>query len=699
MTSRKIWNPKLFFEGMKQLKLIGFLSIIVMCLEAVIIPVSHVMSSSNLNITGAEVVSAIGAHPFLILTYTVIAPLMTLSVFSFQNKRTASDFYHSLPYTRVCLFLSYASAVFVWLIGVIILSTGLSIVTHLILASRLTLLVTSLVKLALGCLVASLLVSASVMLAMSVTGTIFTNIVVSGLIIFLPRFSILLITSAIASALPILDMTHLPFLLDNSLNIAAGSVMGVFTNRIGMTSGLLGVLTGAASQIYSAVLAVILLVLACLLFCKRKSETAERSAPNRVLQAVFRITLTMVVCLPVCTSIFNDSVYGGRSDAFVYVVYFLIAASVYFAYELITSKQISKAVKSLPGLLIVALLCLGLILGMKGIYKAELNFTPSEEEIKGVCLTESDARARYFVNLYEYAVIKNSSTELDDAETREIVSRTLSESCELIKGGNTDAFYSSSYGIPQTFRIRTSSGTKYRTLILSENDYEKLFDNLTARENFSKSLTELPTPIKNTLSWGEPNLGAEESNALFESLRKETAKADTSEWFDAVTKMNVPTVALLQYVIELDGTSPTLEVPVCPEFAPETCRRYLDIMAKNSNINPDELTDLLRKSEEEGQRTLSGSVFLGSITVYVCGKDGKLTSYYWYPDGLVTSDEIGEILSGALEIRAPAAGESFITASFNCFNAGNQREYKTIAGTLRDDAAEKIADLLRKLEE
>ncbi|MBR3990932.1 MAG: hypothetical protein IKI91_02245 [Clostridia bacterium] len=695
MAQGKIWNPKLFFEGLKQLRLIGFLSLIVMSVEAVLVPVSRAMNNAKYSV-GVEVMDGFHAHPFLLLTFTIIAPLMTLSLFSFLNKRNASDFYHSLPYTRACLFLSYASAVLLWIVAVAAISSALSILTFLIFQSRLALIVPSLMKLTLGCSVASMLVASSVMLAMTVTGTTFTNIIVSGLIIFLPRFAILMLTGVLGDVLPILDMSSLTFPLDSSLNLVAGTVIGVFVSRAGMT-GTMNILLTGSSQIYSAVLAAIYLTLACVLFCRRKSESAERSAPNRTLQALFRITLTMVICIPVCAAIFSESVGGGPgNNAFVYVVYYIVAAGVYFTYELITSKQISRAVKSLPGLLIVAAVNLCLIFGMRGIYKAELGFTPSADEIKSVSLAGVDVTSRYDINMYDYAILKNSSMEYDDPEMREIVSRALAESCRQLREGGVDGFVVKNLsGSTQGFRIRTSSGVRSRILPLPEDDYMTIQSKFTGSKSFSEALTDLPDPLKNTLDWGEMKLTKDESDLLFGMLKKEIAQADPEEWMNAVGG-SVPTLSWVRYVTSVGKESPTLTVPLCPEFAPETCRKYLAITAEKSNIKPDELTDLLRKSEEEGQQTLSGSVFLESFTVYVCGKDGKLTSYYWYPDGLVTSDEIGEILSGALEIRAPAAGESFITASFNCFNAGNQREYKTIAGTLRDDAAEKIADLLRE---
>ena len=53
----------------------------------------------------------------------LLAPVMVLIAFSVFNKRASSDFYHSLPYTRPCVFASMIAAVYTWVIGITVLCT------------------------------------------------------------------------------------------------------------------------------------------------------------------------------------------------------------------------------------------------------------------------------------------------------------------------------------------------------------------------------------------------------------------------------------------------------------------------------------------------------------------------------------------------------------------------------------------------
>ena len=151
--------------------------------------------------------------------------------------------------------------------------------------------------------------------------------------------------------------TDLPFLLQSTCNLVVNLIFMAFTNS--------GLLIGSQfywSVLYTAGLALLYLILGTFLFQKRKSETAGQSAPNRRLQAVYRIILVMAYCLPVCVWIV-DSEVTSISGFEVFVLY-LIAVLIYFFYELLTTKKIKQTLRTAPGLLLVAA-CNGvLIFGM-----------------------------------------------------------------------------------------------------------------------------------------------------------------------------------------------------------------------------------------------------------------------------------------------------------------------------------------------
>ena len=90
------------------------------------------------------------------------------------------------------------------------------------------------------------------------------------------------------------------------------------------------------------------------MFHRRRSEAAGQSAPSRLLQHIYRIVVTMVICIFIVCAMFSEMTAGIlRDEWFVFLVFYLVAALVYFAYELITTKKWKNLLTALPGLGIV----------------------------------------------------------------------------------------------------------------------------------------------------------------------------------------------------------------------------------------------------------------------------------------------------------------------------------------------------------
>ena len=129
MKRTRFWdfNARIFGEGVRQLKTVGILFTVVMCLEALLIPIGMAISMQNdVNMTRA-LVTLPGVHPLIILPMYTLAPVGVLILFSFLNKRRTSDFYHAIPVTRAALFFSLLAAVLLWVIVAILASTAVSV--------------------------------------------------------------------------------------------------------------------------------------------------------------------------------------------------------------------------------------------------------------------------------------------------------------------------------------------------------------------------------------------------------------------------------------------------------------------------------------------------------------------------------------------------------------------------------------------
>jgi len=224
----KIFSFRLYKDALKQLRLPGIIIFLILMLIAILIPVGGAISYGQLPDyeVSQEIVSLLTVNPFLVLCFFILAPILVLSLFRFLNKRNGSDFYYSLPQTGICLFLSYFAAVMTWIIGIIVVVSGTTLMVLSFFPSYFIINWGASFSFMLNVFVAAFYVAAAVVLAMCVTGTGFTNIAVAGLLLFAPRLFMALLLSWVNLSLPIIDTSH--WLLNPSFNIVFGTMYSAF---------------------------------------------------------------------------------------------------------------------------------------------------------------------------------------------------------------------------------------------------------------------------------------------------------------------------------------------------------------------------------------------------------------------------------------------------------------------------------------
>lgn len=172
--NKKPFSVGLYIEGLRQLRIVGILGAILLFCSSAIITISNALSTQrqmelyqDSSIVLANL-SALEVAPLLLLLFSVFAPVMTLWLFHFMNKRNSSDFLFAIPQTRMALYCSYTSSIVTWLailalsglIGVLIpaaiFSTYINIPYH------------ALFLLTLSCFLYSLQVMAAILVAMSI---------------------------------------------------------------------------------------------------------------------------------------------------------------------------------------------------------------------------------------------------------------------------------------------------------------------------------------------------------------------------------------------------------------------------------------------------------------------------------------------------------------------------------------------------
>jgi hypothetical protein len=337
---------------------------------------------------------------------------MALFMFRFLNKRKDSDFYHSIPVTRACLFFSYLAAILTWIAAIILLNLAAAGIVLAIYHRYITINVLSMFVFAGGIFIGCILVIAAILVAMSLTGTSAANILLTVLILFLPRAILFNITDSLTETVPFLDGFSAFPVLSSSYNLVIGPLFAIIVNQ---GEDIMAPFITASSQIYTLILACLYIALGCLLFTKRKSESAGFSAINKWVMGIIRCGCTFIVCLLPIYLIFYAETQEGSLVAYIdtIIIAYISAFVIYIVLELITNKSFKKLLASWPSLIIVAALNILTLASMFGLYNTTISTHWDSDEITGVTIASSafsDNTDDYFVHMLLDAKLTDKTT-------------------------------------------------------------------------------------------------------------------------------------------------------------------------------------------------------------------------------------------------------------------------------------------------
>lgn len=472
-------NMGLYKEGLKKGKLIGILFSSIMLATAIIVPLSTASS-----ITPGSVISInhMQYSPLLTMCFCVFAPLMILYLFSFLNKRNRSDFYHSLPHKRETIFISYTLAALTWVIGVIIVSCSVTSLILLAFPGKIVVYYEIIIPFIFNCISAIIMVTAAILLAMSITGTTFSNIVVALLIIFMPRTIMYMFVNTLSDVTSVCPDMSFGILGQGSYNVPFGFITSIFVNND------LDPLLTPECGVYTLVLGLIYFAVALLLFKHRKSETAGTSAPGKTIQAIIRIMLAFLVSSVGCVALFKTNFSFSALEISLY----FIAIIVYFGYEFISAKRITNIVKLLPGLLVLVLLNIAFVSGVLITKNIMLSVDWNPNNVESIkIVTEGN---KNYLRSHEDIMLANTSIPESDFE--EYILEQLTAGQEYIKNHDYDMY---EYARRETVKVEMKDGkTYYRYLKLStseDNIYKEKFKNSQLINVAYKQLPEEPDTV------------------------------------------------------------------------------------------------------------------------------------------------------------------------------------------------------------
>jgi len=489
--NRTYFNKSLFTNTFSRLKTTGIVFTLICIIISIITPINRYiqMKSNTENFYEGNIIGIIEITPVLLVFMFIGSMVLTFSAFSHLNTRKASDFFHSLANTKICTYISMGSAVLSWVYITIISTVLVTTLTYSMLGIAVN--STFPMYLILTYISCATLITAVCLIAVSVSGTAFTNIIVTGLILMLPRFITFIFKVAVTSIAFNSIGVELGVIFNYQYNLPfalVSSGLGL-DNNMGFV-GMSDIFMSKGAILYTFILALIYLVVGCFLFNKRKSEIAEKSAPNKILQHIYRMSLTLPILLifvVMYAKSFNKSItsflwYNGVSTMLI----FAISLIVYFVYELITTKKVMNLLRAIP--LYFVLVAFVFVLGAtaKSIGEKTLNTIPLPSEVKSVSMTIANGN-----NIIDYIAVKTDDIKFEDTKMVDILCAALKNDVDNYKSGSSQ-FHDSGYTYGG-YTLHLKNGEKVARLInLTEDEFFEIQDIKVQNREYKKALRELP---------------------------------------------------------------------------------------------------------------------------------------------------------------------------------------------------------------
>lgn len=294
----------------------------------------------------------------------IIPLIMIFAQFNFLGSRKASDFYHSVPISRLSLVVNFSLSAMTWIFLCMVIPM-LANGALMTIVDGITLNYSLLLPNIIDKVIISFLIYSALLIGMSLTGQILNAGVVAGLILYLPRFVTFVtlfvvsdITNALSRSYGYYSYTGM---FGNNLNLLFNKIIGPYISQFSGVAFMYDFVQTTENfevydyninaYIYTLTIALFLFALGCYAFVKRTSESAGKNAVNKFVHHAIRITLVSPIVIFVAGSI--------KADGYFLDYIFPVTGAllfIYFVYELISTrnlKSVGNSAKFLPVLLVI----------------------------------------------------------------------------------------------------------------------------------------------------------------------------------------------------------------------------------------------------------------------------------------------------------------------------------------------------------
>lgn len=586
MNNKKIFSFHMFLQTLKQTRLAGFIMMAAITLISVVPIVSSLSYVKEFN--QVSNVSGVAGNYYLALVFVIAVPVISFIIWSFLNRRSSSDFYHSIPYTRLCIYLSKTAAIITWIVGILAVSYASQAVLFIANKKYFNVDYATMFRMYLAMFICSLLCMAIINVAASITGNILSNICVTGLIMFLPRFILVMVT----------EMTVYhgeTYMIRNSgvgfLDASNNMIIGMVFNVLGISNGSSGatdMVLSLTSNLYTLILSLIYIVLGAVLFVKRKSETAGKAANGKVLPMIIRTLIGFTIAFAGVMIAYTNEEYNETTAV---VVLFIVSALVVFVYECIVSKKMNVIKQCIPSILLGYVLAVVIGTGANSFGKYEAAYEPDDSKLSYVSIQPMDT---YYSSDNGYFSSISSKVKFTDDEILKYVSEKFVSYKEKCISTGVHNYVHNSRGSVTSYKVgfRQNGVTHYRKIELTDSDSQKLASMLKKDENFVKSYIDLPASDKIAITGLSGNMEESDGKDIYETIVSEVKELGFEKWYRIVNSDSEAFVMSVQF--SKAGVGYDMALPISKDM-PKSYNKY--ISARNAYAIKNNEKELARMSE------------------------------------------------------------------------------------------------------
>lgn len=648
-----MFNKSLMREAFRQSKVIFILTAVCMGILAILIPVAEYFSLAASDYYAGDSLLETTQYAYILngplMALPGVTAIFVLRLFSFQNSRNASDFFHALPYKRKTMYASFTLTIVLMDLVILVGSELISLICSLLCHSLLPMDYSTVFPYVMTIFCLCLLVLGGFLVGMSLSGHWFNNLVLSGIILFLPRTVVEVIRSVVENKVTLMPAVSYDGIFTTENNLLFGVWIHAFDGKIFPID--------ISAFIYTLILAGIYVVLGGLLFCRRKSEIAGLSAPSPMYQHIYRILVTFVYTFLITCLAYG---IGVKDNWYILIILYVLGLFLYYIYEAISMRGISNFAKTLPGIGIVIglnLLVVGILFGMET-YEVSLQQEAQETKSISVLDTELYDYCSYY-SLCDYDNEQEANLMITDQDAIQAACDALQDNTQKWKEDSenydSNCLEDEDYYQQVTIIYHKNGKDLTRQIWVTEEQYNIIQNAKLEMQEYAdiyhsvpeySSLDSFDLYMCNTTNYCATSSGFElsdeELEEVYELYQQELEQADLSQISSILSSGNE--LADLSYTLKSDTTK-TITLPISKALTPITAEWVEQKWQSANQVILDEFKNATFQLDENGdiEEVLADGSTVSLSNIWFNVYDVKGYSYYG-DNSSWSNEEVIEVL-------------------------------------------------------